>query len=123
MIIRDLNYGDEPALRHFLNGQFPFPDLTNELYISKKVVINEGNQVGAGVVRLTSEGLVILDPTSSRRQRVSAVSALIDSQIKDVKAQGMDECHVFVRELNVRRFLKHLGFKDSLGGDPMIIHF
>lgn len=103
--------------------EFPFPDTSNPLYIAQKTIIDAGEVVGAGLVRLTGEGILILDPAKSRVSRAWGAAQVIEALKQDVKARGLDECHVFVRDSNVQRFLEHLGFKECQGGQPLVIHF
>lgn len=115
------NLTDE--LKKIHNGKFPFPDLRNPLYISRKTVIDDGKMVGGGLVRLTGEGILILDESLPRTMRARAAEQIVYSLMQDVKNKGLDECHVFVRDPNVQKFLRHLGFVDCQGGDPLVIHF
>jgi len=103
--------------------EFPFPDLSNPLYISRKTIIENNQIVGAGLVRLTGEGILILDPSQPKTVRARAAAQVIEALKQDVKSRGLDECHVFVRDPNVVKFLKHVGFVESQGGKPLVIHF
>jgi len=80
---------------------FPFPDLLNQLYCCSKVVEDEDeNIVGVGVVRLTSESILILNPGRERSVRARAIKLLINRMKRDVKVLGMDETHVFISKSN-----------------------
>jgi len=35
----------------------------------------------------------------------------------------LDECHIFVKDHNVQKFMEHFGFKPCQGGQPLVIHF
>jgi len=95
-------------------ASFSFPDFSNNLYCCNKVVEDErGNIIGVGIVRLTSESILILDKTRERTTRSCAIKMLIDRMKKEVKSLGMDETHVFIS--NDNRALKsllcrHFGF-------------
>lgn len=103
--------------------EFPFPDIKNPMYISNKIVIDNGEIVGAGFVRLTSEGILILDKERSKIVRAKAAVSIVEGLKDSVKKFGLDECHVFVQDVNVQRFLGKLGFVNCKGGQPMVIHF
>lgn len=103
--------------------EFPFPDLQNPLYISKKVAIGNGKVIGAGFVRLTGEGILILDRDQPTITRARAGAEIIEALKDTVKKNGLDECHVFVHDMNVRKYLQHLGFNNCKGGQAMVIHF
>lgn len=110
-------------LRSLHDGSFPFPDVQNPLYISKKLLISQGKLVGGGLVRLTAEGILILDQTLPVHLRAIASKAIISALKEDVKTKGLDECHVFVKNPSVQELLRRLGFVDCQGGQPMVIHF
>lgn len=119
MIIIDSSLGAQ----EIHDGSFPFPDLSNPLYISKRIAVCDGKTIAAGFVRLTCEGILIVDGNACKLARAIAGKEIIESLKIDVKSKGLDECHVFVKNPDVVRFLEHVGFKPSLGGNPMIIHF
>jgi hypothetical protein len=110
-------------LKNIHDNSFPFPDVSNPLYISKKLVISQGKLVGGGLVRLTAEGILILDQSLPVGLRAIASKAIITALKEDVKKKGLDECHVFVKDPNVQELLRRFGFVNCQGGQPMIIHF
>jgi hypothetical protein len=93
---------------------FPFPDLLNHLYCCNKVVEDEeGNIIGVGIVRLTSETILILDKSRERTTRSRAVQMLFEKMRREVKAMGMDETHMWVGKENASfktLLCKHFGF-------------
>lgn len=105
------------------DNSFPFPDLSNPLYISKREVISDGQLIAGGIVRLTTEGILFTNKDCSLHKRTIASKAIIQALKEDIKKKGLDECHVFVQQSNVACFLERLGFKDCKGGNAMIIHF
>lgn len=122
MNIRNLDENDLCVLQDIHDDSFPFPELNNPLYFIQKVVEENGIVKAAGIVRLTSEGMVIIDKTLTRIKRAEMVRSLILACMVEAKSRGMDECHLFVREPNMKQFLYHLGFFDSKGGDVLVTH-
>jgi len=117
------NYIIEKELRKIHDESFPFQDLANKLYISQKTVIDNGEIVAAGLVRLTAEGILMCNMNMPVITRARATRELIESLKKDVQSRGLDECHVFVKDPKVQEFLMKLGFKICRGGQPLVIHF
>lgn len=107
---------------HGNTAAFPLPDVSNKLYISKKTVISKGKPVAIGLVRLTGEGILIVDTQCNHIERAIASAAVIEALRGDVKNQGLEDCHVFVKDKGVQKFLRHLGFQDCKGGQPMVIY-
>ena len=105
------------------DDSFPLPDLSNRLYISRKTVVESGHIAAIGLVRLTAEGILLTNKDLPLVTRARCSAILVEKLKQDIKLQGLDECHVFVRKPNVQRFLEHLGFLPCKGGDPLVIHF
>lgn len=124
MIVTNWTQGAEDSVRKIHREEkFPFPNLQNPLYFSRKIVISQGKVIGAGFVRLTGEGILILDKKEPLVTRAFAAKTIVEELKLDVKSKGLDECHVFVQDVNVQNFLKRLGFQECQGGKPLVIHF
>jgi len=112
------------SLKKIHTQDFPFPDLTNLLFLSKKTITDNSERIiGGGFVRLTSEAILILDKNIPKITRTKSILAIAESLRKDVSSKGMDECHVFVRSANIQVLLEHFGFKESKSGKALVIHF
>lgn len=82
---------------HSTNCDFPLPDLLNHLYCCNKVVEDDaGNTIGIGIVRLTSESILIIDKKCTKLLRVRVVKMMIDQMKSEVKSLGMDETHCWI---------------------------
>jgi hypothetical protein len=123
MISLDINEDLTNELKVIHDNSFPFPNINNFLYISKKVIVEDNEIIAAGFLKLTSEGILITNPRTSRRSRVLATKELINILELEAKKFGFDDCHVFVKDSKVQEFLRHLGFNFCKGGTPMIIQF
>jgi hypothetical protein len=118
-----LDFVDEEEAKKIHDNSFPFPDLSNKLYIFQKTAIEEGRIVAVGLVRLTTEGILITNKDVRSITRARAAREVIESLKKDCQLRNLDECHAFVKSDATVQFLLKLGFKMSKGGIPMIIHF
>lgn len=110
-------------LHRTVSEQFPVPDVTDPMYISCKSAIDNGKVQAIGLVRLTTEGVLITDNSLPKTTRALASVAVMDALKKDLLSKRIHECHVFVQDPKVARFLCHYGFKKSKGGEPYIIFF
>lgn len=121
MNIRKLEQKDILKLReiHAKHHNYPFPDLNNPLYALQHVV-TEGNKIiGAGIIRLTSEGLFILDKDMSPFVRAKAIK-LLNENIKLLWNFGLEECHIFTEnDDSFVNIMRTLGFEDCTGY-PMV---
>ena len=99
---------------------FPTPDISSSLFISKKICVDRGKVVGFAGIRLTSEGILILDRNQSKITRTKAALELIEKCIADVKNLNLDDIHVFVQDSKVKNFLERCGFKISKGGQALV---
>ena len=118
-----INSIDKELTLKIHDGSFPFPDLSNPLYVSKKTVIDNGSIVAVGLARLTTEGILFTNPDMPLVSRARASKAVMDSLREDLRKQGIDECHVFVKDSKVQKFMEHFGFTLCKGGQPLVIHF
>jgi hypothetical protein len=98
-----------------LPTNFPFPNIKDKLYFSKKIAYTDGTVVGGGIVKLTCEGILILDENLDIRSRAIASRRIIEELRIECKRLGLEDCHVFVKQQNVKNFLYGLGFRDCIG--------
>ena len=121
--IRNLEAFDVGTVARLHSGAFPFPDLSNLLYASKKVAIVEDEVIAAGLCRLTSEGILILDRDQPATVKVRVVRDLLQSMADEVVALGMDECMVFADSPEYAALLvKKLGFEPCTG-IPLVVSY
>jgi len=118
-----LNSVDKEVTEKMHDGSFPFPDLNNPLYISKKTVVDSGKIVAVGLVRLTAEGILFVEPDAPLVTRARASYNVMNALQEDVKKRGLDECHIFVKDPKVQKFMEHFGFTPCKGGNALVIHF
>src|SRR5580704_1771789 len=95
MIISNQLTEEELSLLH--DNSFPIPNINNPLYFSKKLIIDNGELIAAGLVKLTCEGVLVINEKAPLRSRVNGIKALIEEQSKDAKKIGLDDCHVFIK--------------------------
>jgi hypothetical protein len=100
---------------------FAFPDLSNPLYAIQRVVLNNsGKIILTGIIRLTSEVILIIDKDQSNITRTKAIKLLNDQLYKDATNFGLDDFHIFAEnDDNFINILRKLGFIDSTGF-PMV---
>lgn len=100
---------------------FPLPRLSDDLIICGRVFINKGDITAAALVKLTAEGILLLDKTQPRTLKARAVTELIEDLKKDVKRLGLSDCHVFVQDEKFKDFLlKNLDFQPCKSGIPLV---
>jgi len=108
-------------MRRIHDDSFPLPDLSNPANIAFRSIIGDGKLIAIGIVRYTTEGILIADEELPVTTRARATEMIVKELAEEVKARGLYECHVFVKDLRVKAFLKHLGFIDCNAGDPLVI--
>lgn len=107
--IRKLEVSDIAKLRAIHKESFPFPDLMHEDIISIFVAEKDNKILAAGAVKLTTEGILIIDRNQPKIARVKEIVQLTSACKHDIKAKGFHECHMFCDEHMVK-LLKVLGF-------------
>jgi len=116
-----LNSVDRDMMQQIHDNSFPLPDLSDRLYICRKTVVDDGKIVAIGLVRLTAEGILITNQTLPHVTRARGSAVMINQLKQDAKSHGLSDCHVFVINDKVQKFLKHLGFENCKGGSPLVI--
>lgn len=111
IILRGIESGDIDSLKKIKIG-FEFPDLSSYLYACKRVALVDDKIIGAGFIRLTCEGILIIDESFPLVTRVKVIKALIDNVFAEAESIGLSECHVFLSNGKIRNLLSKLGFID-----------
>ncbi len=117
MLIREYSESDLDALRsiHARQGfDYPFPDLTDPIFVSKLVVEGEnGRAVMASLARLTCEMYLLAGPGEGKpRERFDRLLALHAAGQRDLLARGLDDAHAWLPPRIAARFGRRL---QSLG--------
>lgn len=123
IILNSADHSTLIRLHESTKEQFPVPDLEDKMYISCKSAVENGKVQAIGLIRLTTEGILVTDQSLPKTTRALASVAVMDALKKDLLSKQIHECHVFVQDENVARFLRHYGFNPSKGGKPYIIFF
>lgn len=123
MTIRPFKFEDLEAIRSLGErySDFPFPDVNDPLYTVKEVAEVDGKIIGAGLLRMTSEAVLILDLKCPQIQRAYAIERLLYTGIQ--KSQ-IDEIHTFLTGEMAHNFASFLrrkfGFED-VRGIPLVL--
>lgn len=100
MLIREYNKGDLAALEKIHSRRelpYQFPDLGNQLFLSKVVLEEDSKIVAASLLRLTAEAYVLLDPDfGDPRSRWMALKILHETARGDAVRKGLDDVHCWV---------------------------
>jgi hypothetical protein len=102
---------------HAENHSYPFPDLSNPLYVVQDLIKDEnGEIVMAGIIRLTSEVILVTNKSANINKRIAALGIIAKELTRMLKELGIEDCHIFAEEdPNFIMFLKKLGFIDCTG--------
>jgi hypothetical protein len=119
MLILD-NIIDIDNFRALHKANFPFPEGE---FLTKQAVLDNGGLVALGLVRLTTEGILVINQSLPLTTRIRAIKELINNLEDTVKRVGINSCHVFVKNPDMRKLLLHLGFKDCEGEQAMVVQF
>lgn len=110
-MITDLGLRHLSALEQ-LPRDFLLPDLSSKLVIAQRAIEVDGALQAVGLLKLTSEAMLIIDDKLSVQARALATKTLITQLIYDGERLGLDDCHVFVRRDNekMKKFLESFAF-------------
>lgn len=121
LIVRDLRPDDLGKVRAIATD-FPFPDLSNLLYFKQKVAEVNGEIVAAVFVRLTAEGILVVDESAPKTLRTRAAVELINTAKRETYEMGLDEWHAFVQNPTMENLLRRIGFTYCVG-KPMVVSY
>jgi hypothetical protein len=113
MLIREFHDSDLAQLRaiHAAQGfDYPFPDLTNPLFVTKLVLTGADKKVLAtALLRLTAEAYLLLDlRAGTPRQRWQWLLALHAAAERDAWRRGLEDVHAWLPPPITQKFGKRL---------------
>ena len=112
---------DQEDLKELHDATFPLPDLLNPTYIAGRTIIDNGKVVAIGILKVTTEAVLITNERAPHITRGRAVKALVNELEIELRKRRLQDCHIFVKQHHVQRFLRGLGFVDCNAGNPMVI--
>jgi hypothetical protein len=100
MLVREYQESDLAPLRAIHTAQgfaYPLPDLTNPLFVTKKILADDTTIVGAALLRLTAEAYLLLDPRpGTPRERWHALLALHAATEREAWQRGLEDVHAWL---------------------------
>ena len=118
-VIRDYRPEDEAVLRRIYAEQgidYAFPELGSPLFFVKKVIEVEGQVVGALVLRLCAETMLLLEEQQGPQQKMAAMQELQAAVLNEAYARGLDEVHAAIPEIGFDKRLRQLGWEKDRPG-------
>jgi hypothetical protein len=116
MVVRDYEDRDYESLKEIHNESrmdYEFPDLSDPLFIVKKVVLDEGKIVAACVLRLEAETYLMTSGTP--RNKVNEIMALNPEIENEAWMKGLSNLKATMPEWMSNKFSKKL---NKLGWIP-----
>ncbi len=112
MLVREYQDSDLAQLRaiHAAQGfDYTLPDLSNPLFVTKKVLARDGAIVGAAFLRLTAEAYLLLDPCAGTpRERWQWLLALHAAAERDAWQRGLEDVHAWLPPPIAKKFGKRI---------------
>ena len=112
MLVREYQESDLAQLRaiHAAQGfDYTLPDLSNPLFVTKKVLARDGAIVGAAFLRLTAEAYLLLDPCAGTpRERWQWLLALHAAAERDAWQRGLEDVHAWLPPPIAKKFGKRI---------------
>lgn len=88
---------------------YRLPRLESPLFLVKKIACaDSGNVVGAGLLRLSLESYLLLDPSATPREKMTAMLELQPSALDEAWRRGFDEVEARIPDAIEDRFRKRL---------------
>lgn len=116
-----INQVDPEEMKRIHDGSFPLPNLDNPAYISKRSIIDNGNLVAIGLLKITTESILIVNRSTPNITRAKALRALVGELETELKWRKIPDSHVFVRNHKLKNLLESLKFIKCNSGESMVI--
>ncbi len=117
MRLRAYEDGDLETLRKIHASQgfgYPFPDLSDPIFLSKMVLADEKGIGAAAMLRLTAEAYLLIDPAvGSPRGRWENILELHEGMEREAWGRGLQDVHAWLPPEIAMKFgrrLKGLGW-------------
>ena len=112
MLVREYQDSDLAQVRaiHAAQGfDYTLPDLSNPLFVTKKVLASDNTIVGAAFLRLTAEAYLLLDPRAGTpRERWQWLLALHAAAERDAWQRGLEDVHAWLPPPIAKKFGKRI---------------
>jgi hypothetical protein len=112
MLVREYQESDLAQLRaiHAAQGfDYALPDLSNPLFVTKKILADDGTILGAVLLRLTAEAYLLFDPRAGTpRQRWQWLLELHSAAERDAWQRGLEDVHAWLPPPIAKKFGKRL---------------
>ena len=113
MIVRDYEpLTDREAVERIHREQgmdYKFPDIDQPLFIIKKVAVNEnGDVIGAELLRIQAEAYLMLSPDLDPVQKMNVIGELSPAVEQEAFKQGLDDICAYIPEDIDKKFSKRL---------------
>src|ERR1700678_3602685 len=105
-----LDYIDPEDIKKLHDNSFPIPDLSK--CIAGRTIIDNGGISAIALLRVTSEAILFTNQNLPNITRGRALQALMKELEKELKYRNLTDCHIFVKNENAQKTLKHVGFID-----------
>jgi hypothetical protein len=116
-----LSGADQELMESIHDGSFPLPNLDDPNYICKATVVDGGIMSVIVLVRRTTEATLICNSNCSLFERGKGLLEATETLKKQLRAQSYTDVHAFVRQANVEKVIKKLGFEESISGKPLVL--
>lgn len=105
-----LNSVDQNLIKQIHDNSFPLPKIEDKIYFTKKTVIENGEVIAIGLLKLTCEAIIITDQSKSMISRIRAIFSLFEPLNQEAKKFGLEDCHLYVKQKVIEKIARRLGF-------------
>lgn len=110
-MVRDAEKEDFPEIERIhaeMGMDYKLPDLESPLFIVKKLVEKDGKVIGACLLRLTAETMLLLSPDLGPAEKMDAMEAMQPEVIHGAWSKGLDDIEARIPQETEAIFEKRL---------------
>lgn len=90
---------------------YAFPDLEDALFFVKKVKVVDGRVVGALVLKLCAETMLLLEEEQGPQDKLTTMQQLQEVVLDEARERGLHEIHAAIPEIGFDKRLGQLGWE------------
>jgi hypothetical protein len=95
---------------------YAFPNLDDALFFVKKVRVVDGRVVGAGVLKLCAETILLLEGEQGPQDKLTTMQQLQEVVLDEAREKGLQDIHAAIPEIGFDKRLWQLGWEKDRPG-------
>lgn len=123
-MLRELDEKDYPTLAKLHKAReydFALPEFSNPLYIVKAISEKDNEIIAAGLVKITSEAIIIFNESAKLKDKIESLEDLLTIGAKKTLDYGIPDWHCWVKDTGFANLLRRKYNFTNAGGKSLYL--